>query len=364
MIMLSRRSAIASLCALAAFAPSSAAAPGASPKPPRLRRGDTVGLIAPGMFSDDQTAVEEVKSTISAMGLVPRAAPHLTARYGYLAGTDRERADDINRMYADPAVRALFSVQGGWGSARLLPFLDWQVIRANPKLLIGSSDITALHLAFAARAGFPTIHGPNSAYSWQDISWQSFWTLAFEAGTPTFRNPAMSQVDPAAQDRWRTTTIRPGRAAGRLIGGNLSVLAALVGTPWLPDFAGAILFLEDTGEAEYRIDRMMTQLALAGILGKLAGIVFGQCTRCTTGIAGYSGFTVPQLLQQHLAPLGVPAFHGANIGHVGNQLSVPVGVRAEIDAGSGTIRFSNRSWLSDSILFCLNRIEPNFRLHP
>jgi len=314
-----------------------AAAP-ASKKPPRLRRGDTVGLIAPGMFSDDQTAVDQVKATIAAMGLVPKAAPHVMARYGYLAGTDRERADDINAMYADPSVRALFAVQGGWGSARLLPFLDWKMIRDNPKLLIGSSDVTALHLAFAARAGFPTIHGPNSAYSWQDISWGSFWTLAFEAGTPTFQNPAASAADPAAQERWRTTTIRPGKATGRLIGGNLSVLAALVGTPWLPDFEGAILFLEDTGEAEYRIDRMMTQLDLAGILGKAAGIVFGQCTRCTGGIPGYTGFTVAQILQQHLAPLGIPAFQGANIGHVGNQLCVPVGARAEIDAGEGTIR--------------------------
>ena len=288
------------------------------------------------MFSDDQAAVDQVRSTISAMGLIPKVGPHLTARYGYLAGSDRERADDINLMYADPAVRALFAVQGGWGSARLLPFLDWKVIRDNPKLLIGSSDVTALHLAFAARAGFPTIHGPNSAYSWQDISWTSFWNLAFEAGAPVFRNPAAS--DPAAQERWRTTTIRPGKATGRLIGGNLSVLAALAGTPWLPDFEGAILFLEDTGEAEYRIDRMMTQLALAGILGKVAGIAFGQCTRCTSNVPGYSGFTIPQLLQQHLAPLGVPAFSGANIGHVGNQLCIPVGARAEIDAGEGTIR--------------------------
>jgi muramoyltetrapeptide carboxypeptidase len=137
---------------------------------------------------------------------------------------------------------------------------------------------------------------------------------------------------------WRTTTIRPGKATGTLIGGNLTVLAALVGTPWLPDFSGAILFLEDTGEAEYRIDRMLTQLALAGILGKAAGIVFGQCTRCSAGVPDYQGFTIAQVLQQHLAPLGVPVFSGANIGHIGGQLSIPVGVRAEIDADAGSIR--------------------------
>jgi muramoyltetrapeptide carboxypeptidase len=318
--------------------PFAAAAADAPRKPPRLRRGDTVGLVAPAMFSDDLAEIEAVKGTISGMGLVPRVGRYVTARYGYLAGTDRQRAEDINAMYADDAVRAVFAVHGGWGSARLFPFLDWDVIRRNPKLLIGSSDVTALHLAFAARVGFPTIHAPNAANGWQQITWSSFWSLAFAADTPLFRNPDASGLDPLGQERWRTTTIHPGKAVGKLVGGNLSVLASLVGTPWLPDFEGSILFLEETGEAEYRIDRMMTQLGLAGILRKAAGIVFGQCTRCTSGIANYSGFTVPQLLQQHLAPLGVPAFHGANIGHVANQLAMPVGVRAEIDASAGTIR--------------------------
>ena len=309
-----------------------------SRKPPRLRSGDVVGLVEPAGFSDDAFQVEQVKSTLAAMGLVPKVGRYVAARYGYLAGTDQQRASDINAMYADREVRAVFAVRGGWGCARLLPFLDWRTIRANPKLLIGYSDITALHLAFAARAGFPTIHAPNAANSWQEISWNSFWTLAFAGGTPTFRNPEAPGTDPLLAERWRTTTIRPGRAAGRLIGGNLSVLAALVGTPWLPSLDGAILFLEDTGEAEYRIDRMLTQLALAGVLRKVAGVVFGQCTRCTSGIPGYIGFTLPQLLHHHLAPLGVPSFYGANIGHIANQLSVPVGVQAEIDAGAGTIR--------------------------
>jgi muramoyltetrapeptide carboxypeptidase len=325
------------MSALAAGAMPRAAAD-AVRKPPRLRAGDTVGLVAPAMFSDDLTQVEQVKATITGMGLVPKVGRYVTARYGYLAGADRLRADDINIMYADEAVRAVFAIQGGWGSARLLPFLDWDMIRRNPKLLVGFSDVTALHLAFAARAGFPTIHAPNASNGWQEVSWNSFWRLAFAGETPLFQNPDAATLDPLAQERWRTTTIRPGKASGILIGGNLSVLAALIGTPWLPDFAGKILFIEETGEAEYRIDRMLTQLGQAGILGKAAGIVFGQCTRCTTATPDYSGFTVPQLLAQHLAPLGVPAFHGANIGHVANQLSMPVGVRAEIDAAAGTIR--------------------------
>ncbi|WP_225421269.1 S66 peptidase family protein [Sphingomonas parva] len=339
-------------------------------KPPRLRQGDVVGLVAPAMFSDGGEELEWIKANIAALGLVPRVGSYVTTRYGYLAGSDRHRADDLNRMYADKEVGAVFAVHGGWGSARILPFLDWKTIAANPKLLIGYSDITALHLAFAAKAGFATIHGPNAGNSWQPITAGSFTSLAFAAETPLFRNPAPMALPspppiepgPAAaaaasnpgaglppgtgepqaavpvDPRWQTIAVRPGRAQGRLIGGNLSVLAALAGSSWLPDFSGAILVLEETGEAEYRIDRMLTQLSYAGILGKVAGIVFGQCTRCTGGAPGYTGFTVPQLLHHHFGPLGVPVFYGANIGHVANQLCIPFGVRAEIDAAAGTIQ--------------------------
>jgi muramoyltetrapeptide carboxypeptidase len=338
--MISRRSAVSGLMALAGATALPAVAPagGYAAKPPRLRRGDTVALIEPAGFSDNMTQVEQVRATVVGMGLVPLVGRNVTARYGYLAGTDQQRADDLNAAYANPDVRAVFAVRGGWGCARILPLLDWKTIAANPKLLIGFSDITALHLAFAARAGFPTIHGPNAANSWPATSWNSLWKLAFSGETPIFRNPDVTALDPLQQERWRTTTISPGKAAGTLVGGNLTVLSALVGTPWLPDCNGKILFLEDTGEAEYRVDRMLTQLALAGILSKVAGVVFGQCTRCSIGVLDYQGFTIPQVLQQHLGSLGVPVFSGANIGHISDQLSIPVGVRAEIDAAEGSIR--------------------------
>ena len=271
------------------------------------------------------------------MGLVPKGAPHLAARWGYLAGKDEERAADLNAMFADDTVRAIFAVRGGWGSARILPHLDWKTIRANPKLLIGFSDITALHLAIAARAGFTTIHGPNAASGWGALSWESFRAVAFEGRAPTYASPAGSE-DRLAQRAGRVRTFRPGKASGPLLGGNLTVLTALMGTPYLPAFDGAILFIEDIDEAEYRIDRMLTQLALAGVLKRVAGVVFGQCTDCRARSASYGGFTLSQVLQQHLEPLGVPAFQGALFGHVPNQYSLPVGVRAEIDAAAGTIR--------------------------
>ncbi|RYM08893.1 LD-carboxypeptidase [Sphingobium cupriresistens] len=322
---------------LAAMSISARAAPAPLVKPPRLRAGDMVGLIEPAGFSDDAFDLDLVKETIVAMGLKPKAAPHLAGRYGYLAGTDADRAADVNAMFADPQVRAVFAVRGGWGCARILPRLDFATIRKNPKLLVGFSDITALHLAFAAKAGFTTIHGPNAASSWGAFSWDAFRAVAFDAATPTFTTP-VGQEDRLAQRSGRIRTFRPGVARGRLLGGNLTVLAALMGTAYLPDFTGAILFIEDIGEQPYRIDRMLTQLSLAGVLGKLAGVAFGQCTDCGPGGTSYGGFTLSEVLQQHLEPLAIPAFQGGQFGHVANQYSLPLGVEAEMDASAGTIR--------------------------
>lgn len=336
--MLSRRTLIQAAVA-ALLVPSAALSAPLPPrrKPPRLRRGDTVGLVEPAYFTADAFDLEEAVATIRAMGLVPRPAPHLLSRYGYLAGRDEERAGDLNAMFADPGVRAIFAVRGGWGCARVLPHLDFNLIRANPKLLIGFSDITALHLALAARTDCPSIHGPTAASAWGRLSWDSFRRLAFDAETPTWRTP--EDTDDRLAQRNPIRTFRPGRASGPLLGGNLTILTSLVGTPYLPSFDGAILFIEDTDEAQYRIDRMLTQLELAGILGRVAGVVFGQCTDCVArNSSSIGGFTLSEVLDQHFTPLGVPAFQGALFGHIENQFSIPVGVRAEIDAAAGTIR--------------------------
>jgi muramoyltetrapeptide carboxypeptidase len=337
-----RRQIMAGLAALLS-APSFAAQGGslaAKPmrKPPRLQAGDTVGLIEPASASDEPFQIQLVEEAIVAMGLKPKRAAHILNRYGYLAGRDKDRAADINAMFADREVKAIFAVRGGWGSARLLPFLDWDIIRANPKLLTGFSDITALHMAIAAKAGFTTLHGPNAGSAWGKASWEAFRPIAFEGATPLLVNPEGGE-DRLAQRRWRTQTITPGKARGRLLGGNLTVLTALAGTPYLPSFDGAILFLEDVDEAEYRIDRMLTQLGLAGILKNLAGAVFGQCTSCDGSSSGvYGGFTVNDVLRQHLGSLGVPVYTGAWFGHITDQFTLPVGGLAEIDADAGTLK--------------------------
>jgi muramoyltetrapeptide carboxypeptidase len=337
--MIDRRTAITGMAAAASFGlarPGMTVAPKPG-KPNRLKAGDTIGLVAPAGFVADRFGIDELDATVRAMGLVPKFAPNLLERHGYLAGTDEVRAAALNAMFRDSHVRAIFAVRGGWGCERILPMLDFRPLAEDPRLLIGSSDITALLLAVAARTGCPSVHGPNLASSWNAAAWDAFRRLVFDAEMPTYR------VGGGPEDRLvprgsRIRTFHPGVARGRLLGGNLSVLSAMVGTPWLPDFTGAILFLEETNEAEYRIDRMLSQLALSGILGKAAGVIFGQCTNCANPGEPYGNFTVFEVLEHHFGRLGVPAFQGAQIGHIPGQVSLPVGIQAEIDAGTGTIR--------------------------
>lgn len=302
-------------------------------KPPFLNPGDTVAVVAPASTVGSDDGLDRADYWLRWMGLVPKFGPHAGDRYGYLAGTDADRAADLNAAYRDPEVKAVFAVRGGWGAARILPLLDWDAIRANPKLLIGYSDVTALHLAFAARAGYATIHGGNATSGWFKQGWESLWQLAFAGGRPTL---AGAQTEAETNRPGRTIT--GGKARGRLLGGNMTILSTLMGTPWVPDLKGAVLFLEDVNEAEYRVDRMFQQLRLAGVLGEVAGVVFGQCTRCASTEPDYAGFTVDQVVDEYLAPLGIPAFTGANIGHVSNQLSLPSGAEVELDADVRTIR--------------------------
>lgn len=330
--MIDRRGLIAGGAALTALA-ATPAWPRTSRKPPRLTPGDTVGVVSPASTLETPDQLSQAEHWIRGMGLVPKFGPNAGGQYGYLAGTDEQRADDLNAAYADPEVKAVFAVRGGWGGARILPLLDWKTIRANPKLMIGYSDVTALHLAFAQRAGYATIHGPNAAGSWRKASWESLWRLAFAADTPTLGGAA-EEAEAGRPGR----TITGGKASGRLLGGNLTILSTLMGTPWLPDLKGAVLFLEDVNEAEYRVDRMFQQLKLAGVLDGLAGIVFGQCTSCATTAPDYAGFTLDQLIDHYCAPLGIPAITGFNTGHIGNQLSLPSGAPVELDGDARTIR--------------------------
>jgi len=305
-------------------------------KPPALKEGDTVGLINPAGATFHSVDLKIVEETLEALGLASKPGRHALHRYGYLAGRDGERADDVNTMFADSDVRAILAIRGGWGCARILPLLDYDLISRHPKILVGYSDITALIVAVYARCGMATFHGPDGISTWNSFTVDYFKGILFEGETVTMANP-QGKGDDLAQKRDRVETITGGRARGRLVGGNLSVLAAMVGSPYLPDWDGAILFLEDTGEEVYRVDRMITQLKLAGVLDRLAAFVFGKCTRCGTD-GGYGSLTLEEVFADHIRPLGIPSWYGAMIGHIKDKFTVPIGIEAEVDADAGTIR--------------------------
>jgi len=304
-------------------------------KPRRLKPGDTVGLVSPASATWAAEELVIIQETVEALGLKARRGTHVLDRYGYLAGKDEDRAADLNAMFADDSVDAILCVRGGWGSNRLLPLLDYQTIAAHPKILMGYSDITSLLTAVHARTGLVTFHGPVGASNWNAYSLAYARRILFDAEAVVMDNPKV-KGDNLAVTQDRVQTITPGIASGPLLGGNLTVLAAMLGSDYLPDWTGAILFLEDIHEDIYRIDRMMTQLKLAGVLDRIAGCVFGKCTKCGPG-EGYGSLTLGEVLEDHLKPLKIPAWHGAMIGHIDNKFTVPVGIRAQIDATRGTI---------------------------
>ena len=331
--MIDRRAALAGMAAasIALGAPLPARA-AARRRPRRLALGDTVGLIAPASASSEGE-IARALHMVRGMGLVPRLGQYVSARDGYLAGTDRQRASDIETMFADPDIAGIFAIRGGWGGARLLDLVDWDMVARHPKLLIGYSDVTSLHLAIAARTGFASLHAPNASSPWPKESWESLWRLAFTGETPV-----LELGDPAPVHGPGQRTITGGIARGKLLGGNLTVLSTLMGSRYLPRFTGAVLFLEDVNEEEYRIDRMLQQLALAGVLDRLSGVVFGRCRGCASSDPDYRGQTLDEVLDTHLAPLGIPAFVGANIGHHRGQVTLPHGAQVELDAGAGSLR--------------------------
>jgi len=324
------------LAASAALAHAEGAA-GRSPlRPPRLRPGDRVAIVAPAGVSYQPLELEYACDVVRALGLEPRPGANVSRRFGYLAGQDAERAADLNAAFADPAVAAIFALRGGWGSGRVLPALDYAGIARNPKLLIGYSDITALLLANYARCGLVGVHGPNLLSQWNPFVVEQLRRLVF-AGERLEYRPRQPQTDLLATMEGRYQTLVPGTARGVLIGGNLTVLASLVGTPYLPELRGALLFLEDVHEPVYRIDRALTQLRLAGLLQQVSGIVFGEF-RDIPPDNGLGEFALYEVLEQHCREFGKPAFLGAAFGHVAYNSPLPLGVSAEMDAGSGTIR--------------------------
>jgi muramoyltetrapeptide carboxypeptidase len=307
--------------------------------PKGLEKGMTVALISPSSPLFDPDRYRQAEDVVRSLGLVPKLGAHATARYGYLAGRDEERLSDLESAFADESVDAIWCLRGGYGALRLLPRFRFDLVRANPKILLGYSDITALHLAIAAKVGLVGFHGPMLNTDLSEYSQAELWKVlgkgakATVIGTPPVPNPKPGQTERSH----RVLTIRGGKARGRLFGGNLSLVTRLVGTPYLPDLAGALLFLEDVGESGYRIDGMLCQLRLAGVLQKVAGIIFGKFTEDVPKTADQGRLPTETVLRELTSDLEVPVIAGWMCGHVADQTTVPCGISAEFDADRQTV---------------------------
>lgn len=297
------------------------------PRP--FAKGDTIGIAAPASPPDKPNVIEDSIARFKKLGFKVKAGRNLRKRDSYLAGSDEERASDINALFADPEVRGVFALRGGYGSCRILTMLDYKTIRANPKPFIGYSDITAMHLAILMKTGLVTFHGSNASSAFTKPNFAACENMLMGAGksdllfSPKTPNPATLK------------TIVPGKAAGQLIGGNFTCLLRLLATPFVPDFRKAILFLEDTGEKAYRVDGMFTHLRLASILDQIGGLVLGQFDHPDPA----EEKRIVTVLKREAEAIGVPCVIGAPIGHFAGQIIVPQGVQAKLDATARQLIF-------------------------
>jgi muramoyltetrapeptide carboxypeptidase len=294
-------------------------------RPRKVRLGSTIGLVATATTLDREQiswAVENIES----LGFKVKLGSNAHKRFGYLAGTDQQRANDLNDMFKDKNVDAIWCLKGGWGSARILDLIDYETIKKNPKPFIGYSDVTSLLNAINHKTGLITFHGPNALYGDSVYTEKHFLDMLLD------QNPPVLYPHEDAKPK----TLTPGVARGKILGGNLTVLTSIIGSKYEPNLDGAILFLEDVSEPAYKVDRMLTQLKLTGALDKINGVVFGTCSKC---VGSEESFTVEQVIAMHFEPLKVPVFVGASIGHILHKMTVPVGAEVTIDATRHTIEF-------------------------
>jgi muramoyltetrapeptide carboxypeptidase len=281
-------------------------------RPPRLKSGDIIGIAAPsGPFDND--LFEKGMAVLRGMGFNVHIPDAVYRREGFLAGPDAARAEVINGLFADPDIQGILCARGGYGATRLLPHLDWETIRRHPKVFVGFSDITVLHCVLLAQAGLVTFHGPmGTTLDKAPDTWREFMLRTLTTDTPVELAPP------------GVTVLTHGEGSGPVIGGNLTLLAHLVGTPHAPRFNGRLLFVEDVTEAPYRIDRMLVQMTLAGCFDHVAGLILGQFQDC--GDAD----EINDVFMRTFGPLGIPVVAGFPIGHGPENATLPIGLEARL----------------------------------
>ncbi|MGE7694073.1 S66 peptidase family protein [Lysinibacillus sp. NPDC094177] len=305
-------------------------------RPKALKKGDTIGLISASGATPPEKFLPAVKS-IENLGFKVVAGETCRARHGYLAGSDELRASDVNQMFRDTNIDAIFCIRGGYGATKILPLLDFEMIKANPKVFAGYSDVTALHIAFNQKCGFVTYHTPMPSTEFirpemDQYTWNSF----IESVTATERSDYYLE-----NPHGRTmSTLADGKATGQLIGGNLTLVTASLGTPYEIDTKGKILFLEDIDESEQRVDRMLTQLKLAGKLDEAAGILLGAWTNCGPENPKHPehSLSLQTIFQEILGPLNKPIIKDIACGHILPTMSLPLGRTITMDTENQMIK--------------------------
>lgn len=293
-------------------------------KPGPLRAGDLIGVVAPGSPVSDGRKLETAAAILTGAGYRVKLGTTTLPREGYLAGSDLERIIDLERLWLDESVAAIWCLRGGYGTMRLLSRLAYGRLAKRPKILIGFSDITALELALWRKIKLVSFHGP--VLTTLDTDFSRDYALQMLSGQPTgagFDWP----------DRSRVMPLYPGRTQGVLLGGNLTILGSLLGTPYFPDLENGLLFIEEVHEAAYRVDRLLTQLRESGVLNGVAGILIGQ----SIPVSSEAETDLIAVFRERLGDLKIPAVYGFPIGHLDIQWTLPQGIRAELDAEAGTL---------------------------
>ncbi|WP_171574611.1 S66 peptidase family protein [Leptolyngbya sp. Cla-17] len=326
--------------ALSAAMPDDATAGLSVLKPPILRPGDTVGMVAPASNAYEPEEIAIAKETMEQYGFKVVLGRNITAQNGYLAGTDAQRAADVNEMFRRADVRGIVTFSGGYGCSRILPLLDYEQIRRSPKVIVGHSDITALLVGINRKTGLVTFHGSSGLTGVGDYAMEHFRRAMMSTGAIGEVAKPPNSVAGTIERTNRLITIFPGRATGQLVGGNLTLITNLIGTPFEPDTTGKILFLEEIGEEPYRIDRMLTQLWLAGKLQAAAGIALGRFVDCYPKEYQASfpqTISLENVLRDRFEPLKKPTLYNLMFGHVRENAVLPIGAIATLDATAKTL---------------------------
>lgn len=303
-------------------------------KPKKLSLGDKICLIAPSGVIRESAMLKKAKERIEQRGYEVIMAPHIEERKWYLAGEDDQRADDLMNAFKDPSIKAIFCARGGYGAVRLLNKLDFEIIKANPKIFLGYSDITALHVAFFNKSNLLTFHGPLSVGDFGRNSLNSFtsnnmWDFL----------EGRKKVNTTYENFHKPEIINNGVVEGRLVGGNLAVLCSILGSEWPGDLNGKILFIEDIGESLYRLDRYLMQLKICGILDNVAGIIFGEFTSISrSDNPEVNKTTMEDVIWDIMKDVSTPAIYGFSCGHSENKTTLAFGALHELDCTKGILK--------------------------